>query len=320
MVRKRSLAWLAASALSITALASGAHAVPGGQSPTWCERRDGGYRCMYGPVSVPPGEMVEILAGSAAPSEAGYITKARATLVDASGDEIDHHAVHLHHAVWLNPAKRDTTCDSFEGAFPNWDRFFATGKERTTFELPPGYGYLWEPALSQPVTQSTPYWGLVAHLDGMEGSPAVFIELKLDYVPADRRTLTDVTPIWLDVRNCSSDPVYDVEKGSKVHVEKWQYRMPLGGRFVFMGGHLHDGGLRLALRNQTTGTRVFTSNARYGMHHEPWYLTRMTSLTSASGPTVRSGDRLLLRAVYDASRSWNDVMGIMVGALVPEAR
>lgn len=305
--------------LSLALFVPAARAIPGAQSATWCEAKTGGYRCMYGPVSVPEGESVEILAGSAAPSEAGYITKARATLVDAGGEELDHDAVHLHHAVWLNPKKDDTTCDGFDDYFPNWDRFFATGKERTVFDLPDGYGYLWEPDFPQATTQSSPYWGLVAHLDGMQGAPDVFIELDLDFRPIEEGLLVDVDPIWLDVRNCEADPVFDVERGDGVHVERWRYRMPVGGRFVFLGGHLHDGGLKISLRNVTAGTSLFTSHARYGMHHDPWYLTRMTAFTGSDGPSVAQGDRMLLKAVYDAHRNWRDVMGIMVGALVVES-
>lgn len=319
MKRTRLIAVLAVATLTTVATGSQVAALPGGQSPTWCEKTERGYRCMYGPVVVGADEEVQIMAGSAAPSEAGYITSARATLVDAAGDPIAHHMVHLHHAVWLNPTERDLTCDDYEGVFPNYERFFATGKERTRFRLPDGYGYFWSNQVPQPYTQSSPYWVLIAHLDGMHGSNDTFIQLNLDFTPAERGELTDIRPVWLDVRNCSSDPVFTVHRGSGRNgrfTERWSYQMPVGGRFVFMGGHLHDGGLRLGLRNASDEQSIFTSRALYERPREPWYLTKMTSVVTAEGIAIDAGDRVTLAAVYDSTKRWEDVMGIMVGALV----
>jgi hypothetical protein len=293
-------------------------------APSWCETTDDGYRCLYGPVDVPAGEEVRITSGMAAPSEAGYITSARATLVTRDGKRIGRHLVHLHHSVWLNPNKRDMTCGSFDGIAPNYDRFFASGKERTPMTLPRGYGYYWSNDVPQPYTTSAPWFGLIAHLDGMHGSSETYIELDMTFVrEAEATEMIDVRPVWLDVRNCSSDPVFDVKKGSGRrgrYIERWRYEMPEGGRFVFLGGHLHDGGLRLRLENMTRDEKVFTSRALYELKREPWYLTGMTSMTRDEGIAVGAGDVLRLSAIYDSTRSWRDVMGIMVGALAPSAR
>lgn len=291
-------------------------------SPSWCERTTKGYRCTYGPVEVSEGNSVRILSGMAAPSEAGYITRARATLVTAEREPIPHHMVHLHHAVWLNPNKRDMTCDSFDSFIPNYDRFFATGKERTPFELPPGYGYYWSNEVPQPHTQSAPWWGINAHLDGMHGSSEIYIELDMTFVPEALapQGMVDVRPVWLDVENCSSDPVFDVRRRSGKNgrfVKHWRYEMPEGGRFVFLGGHLHDGGLKIRLTNTTLGSSIFTSRALYERRSDPWYLTRMTTTTTAEGLPIEPGDVVRLSAVYDSTHRWRDVMGIMVGALAP---
>jgi hypothetical protein len=255
------------------------------------------------------------------PGEAGFITGMRATLVDGAGRKIAHHMVHLHHAVWVNPTKQDMTCDTFGGY--QADRFFATGKERTKVTLPEDHGYYWgnQPSYGLP----DPFWFLAAHLDGMHGSSETYIRLNLDFVPeADAADMIDVKPVWLDVRNCTDDPVYDVPRqpARRVHKEVWPYTMPESGRFISMGGHLHDGGKRLVLRNATTDSHIYTSKAIYGMRNEPWYLTQMTG-TSELGMPVAAGDDLVLTSVYDSRHrltrrvSWRDVMGIMVGYLAP---
>lgn len=309
--------------LAAVALAGpAAHATPPpGVVPSYCLKDADGYRCLIGPFDVGAGEMHEILTGVAAPSETGYITSGKAKLVDGEGEPIPHHAVHLHHAVWLNPYEDDMTCDSYdEGAFPGFERFFAAGKELTKFEMPQGYGYRWDPGFGQSLTQSAPWWGFTAHIDGMHGASEVYVELDMSFVPeAEAEDITNVEPVWLDVRNCNSEPVYDVPRRSTgVHKERWNYTMPVGGRFVFMGGHLHDGGLRISVDNATTGRDVYTSRATYGLKGDPWYLTKMSAWSGAPGISVDKGDKLRLTSVYDASRSWDEVMGIMVGAFVPE--
>lgn len=301
--------------------ASGAAAMPTpGAVPSYCVKTESGYRCLIGPFDIGAGEMHEVLTGVAAPSDKGYITWGQARLVDGDGEALSHHEVHLHHAVWLNPYEQDMTCDSYDhGRFPGYERFFATGKELTKFEMPRGYGYLWDPQLAQPYTHSAPWWAFTAHLDGMHGASEVYVQFDMGFVPAsEAQGMTGIEPVWLDVRNCESDPVYDVPKrDSGTHKERWTYRMPTGGRFVFLGGHLHDGGLKLKLENSTTGRHLYTSRARYGLEREPWFLTKMSSWAGAPGMKVRKGDKLRLTSIYDANRSWDEVMGIMVGAFVP---
>ena len=279
-----------------------------------CAATETGYRCFYGPRNVPAGEMVEIFELVDAPPEPGYLTSMRATLVDASGDRIAHHMVHLHHAVWLNPYKTDSTCDGYSGY--DWDRFFATGKERTRVEFPAAHGYLWS---NEGGADS--FWAFTAHLDGMHGQDGVFVRLDLGFTPVAEATgYTDVDPVWLDVENCSENPVFDVAQGSGrrgVFKKRWNYTMHDNGSFVSIGGHLHDGGLRLVLRNETTGRRVYTSDAIYGLRNEPWYLTKMTAFSGLPGLPVSQGDELQLVAVYDSTHRWRDVMGIMVGYFVP---
>lgn len=306
-------------------------APPPGVVPSWCERTAGGYgyRCLAGPVVVGGDSRVEFFSGIAAPSQPGYFTAARATLVDSSGEPVPHDQVHLHHAVWLNPYRRDMTCTSYDAGLPAYERFFASGGERTPVVLPEGYGYHWDPPLAPPISDplagpvgdSTPYMVLVAMLDGLEGSPDTFVELDLEFVPqGDAGGMVGIKPVWLDVRNCSSHPVYTVEQGSGsngLHAERWTYRMPATGRFVFLGGHLHGGGLELRLANRTTGQDLFTSLPTYGMPGQPWMLTGMSTWADPHGVGVSQGDILELTAVYDSSRRWEDVMGIMLGALVP---
>lgn len=308
---------------------SGPYPEPGEPDPSLtagCTQIEDGYRCLYGPYLVEGGKSKEVFEFVDAPDQSGYITGASATLVDESGKAVNRHAVHLHHAVWVNFSKTDLICSS---GYLTGDRFFGSGKERTRLQLPPGYGYYWDNGPPPPFAGATePGWGYTAHLDGMhEGHDLnVFVELTLDFNPAEEGALTDVVPVWLDVRECSTDPVYDVPRDEpRVHRRSVSITMPREGRFIALAGHLHDGGKRLVLTNSTTGDEVFTSRAVYSKRHR-WDLRRMTSMSSEEGIAVSAGDELKLTSVYSTRHkmpcgkgpcAWNDVMGIMLGALVP---
>jgi hypothetical protein len=320
---KHRLVFLWTAALLLAPIAAPAQAAPPlDYVPSSCAATEGGYRCTVGPFDIADGERIEMMTGVAAPSEAGYITWGQAGLSDAGGRPIEHHMVHLHHAVWLNPYEKDMTCPSYDGGIPGFERFFASGKELTRIEPPDGYGYLWDPGLSQPYTGSAPWWGLVLHIDGMHGAQDFYVDFDMGFVPKSGATdMIAYRSLWLDVRNCESEPVYSVEAGSGRrgrNVERWEYVMPEAGRIVALGGHLHDGGLRIGLANRTTKSHIFTSRARYGLESEPWYLTRMTTWVSSDGASVAEGDVLSLRAVYDSRHDWDEVMGIMVGGFVPD--
>jgi hypothetical protein len=292
-----------------------------------CYERSWGYRCWFGPYDIAPEDDAIPNQISLVPAipEAGYITSMKATLVDPFNVQLDHHAAHLHHIVFGNPNREDLTCGD-TSFFSQIDRFFATGKERTPLLLPEAYGYHWDnsvPPDSFWGPKDEPAWVMIRHLhtmiDGYTQKDA-YVRFDLGFVPEGDAEMTDVTPVWLDVRNCGTSE-FTVLKGSGtdgVHIEPWDYQMPISGRFVAMGGHLHDGGLKLRLDNTSTSQKLFVSRAGYA-EKPRWDLKSMTTYASATGRLVNQGDMLRLRAYYNSTRKWENVMGIMQAYIVPEA-
>lgn len=289
-----------------------------------------GYKCLYGPFSYDDANAAGDLMFTGLvrpPNAAGYITSMRATLEDGEGEFVPRHAVHLHHAVWLNLSKADMTCEEFPiiGDYLPYtpDRFFATGKERTKIGLPADYGYYWDNDGPAALPFLGPTWAMNTHLQWMHGGTPkeVYIRFNLQFTPEDEAEgMTDVRPVWFDIDNCS-DSEFDVPAEEGGYRPTWDYTMPLGGRFVTLGGHLHDGGRRLKLENLTRDETVYVSRAGYGANDPAkagWDLRKMTAYSAHPGIDVAAGDVLRLTAVYDNAKSWKDVMGIMIGALVVE--
>jgi plastocyanin len=305
----------------------------------------------YGPIHVNPGQNL-ILIGPVTiekPAYDGYVTRFKPDLVRADGSVPPVDQIHLHHGVFLNMSRKDTTDPSLN------ERFFATGEEKTIVSFPKGYGYfsrgsdVW--AMNHMVHNQTPV------------ADDVFITYDVDFVPtasALGHKMTAVSPVWLDVQNGSAYPVFDVHRGAGGARGQWTYPddarpSPYGkgparnvwtadraGTLIATAGHVHPGGLwtdmtltragagaaaarsckRSAPRRKcshSNTTRLFRSHAKYWDPNGPisWDLA-MTGTKRGWAVDIRKGDRLRVNATYETKRaSWYESMGIMVAYMAP---
>jgi plastocyanin len=145
-----------------------------------------------------------------------------------------------------------------------------------------------------------------------------------------------VRPLWLDVENGKAYPVFDVHLGTGKHgrftypdqsrtaprVNTWKVDRP--GTLVWVGGHLHPGGLWDDLR-VVRGRRsrlLFRSKAHYWDPQGPvsWDMA-MTVSRPRWKIALRRGDRLRISATYESRRaSWYESMGIMIAFIAPPQR
>ena len=263
-----------------------------------------------GPVTVTPYDAITRTALIDSPSVDGYVTGIKADLVDAGGNVVPNTQVMLHHVVFAKIGAPDYTCP---GTYAQ--RFFAEGEEHYAMSMPDGYGY---------PNKASDHWGLLAMLmNHLPDTHTVWVRYTVTYATGEQ--LRPVKPIWLDMNNCKADPIYDIPgtggPGSTYsrHVD---LTMPESGRLLTAGGHMHGGGMRLELSDQTCARTLFTSQPSWNgpiplpLLHEPGP-TKMSSFQSPLGIPVAAGDDLRLTAVYDNSRPHTRVMGIMIAYLVP---
>jgi plastocyanin len=282
------------------------------------EAKDGTkyYRYKF-PLKIKPGQndIAFELSGklkNQRPSVDGYITYFKPDLVRKNGEVPPVDVIHLHHAVWIvdsNPT-------------------FAAGEEKTTQQLPRGYGYHYKPSDS---------WIMNYMIHNLTPKPTkVSITYDIDFVPDSTPTaakLTEAHPLWMDVSGLRAYPVFDALKGQG---KKGKFTFPdqanaaqqqdIGGAHEYTAnrditllstaGHLHPGGLYTDLKMTRNGrTReLFRSVAKY---FEPagavsWDVS-MTHTKPDWRVALKAGDRLNVSATYDTSRaSWYESMGIMV--------
>ena len=264
-----------------------------------------------GPISVDGYGVRQELMVADSPAVDGYVVGMDAEVLDKAGRVQGRDKVMLHHIVFAKLGARDLTCPGSRS-----ERFFAEGEERLALSLPRGYGY---------PNRATDRWGLLYML--MNHKPRQlngYIRYRVRYVTGE--TLKPVTPVWLDIRNCSGlDPVFDVPGGGKrfsTFSRTADFTLPLSGRLVSGGGHVLGGGIQVGLGNATCGTSLFTSRPTWGgpipkpILHEPGP-TKMSSFRTTAGIPVAKGQTLRLTAVYDNARPHTRAMGIMILYLAP---
>jgi plastocyanin len=141
-----------------------------------------------------------------------------------------------------------------------------------------------------------------------------------------------VKPYWLDVRNCHSDPIYNVPgtgRQGSTHVRSADIQIPEAGRIVAAGGHVHGGARKLTLTQPACGNRVLGESVpTWGLARHPFYNVRpvlhepgpveMTGFGSQSGIPIAAGETLRLNSLYENSRPHVRVMGIMIAYFDPD--
>ena len=272
----------------------------------------------YGPVHVLRGQNVIQNSGSIPkPAQDGWITGFRPNLILPDGTVPPVDVIHLHHVVFLNTSRSDTTRPGLP------ERFFAVGEEKTRLKLPKPYGY---------PTKASDHWALNYMLhDLVNREFDVRIVYDIDFVPANTsKPLHNVTPIWMDVQNGSAYPVFDVHLHggtngkftypddatnpySGAPLNEWT--LPSAGRLVLTGGHLHPGGLwtDLYLERGSQTAHLFRSTAKYYEKAGPvsWDVS-INVTTPKWNVGVQAGDVLRITATYDSSQwAWFETMGIM---------
>src|SRR5215210_4909407 len=206
VARKRAGCALISMLAVIAVAAPATMAAPEGKAAAVTSLANGAKRIKYkiGPFNIVPGQNsigYEVIRER--PQVDGYITRIRPDLTYLDGRVPGVDVIHLHHGVWVNTSRLGAT-----GGFPV-EPFFAAGEEKTVMQLPKGYGYPLKPTdgllLNHMIHNLTPV------------PTRVYMVYEVDFAPkgsAAARGIRSVRPVWMDVENGDTYPVFNVRKGS----------------------------------------------------------------------------------------------------------
>jgi hypothetical protein len=253
----------------------------------------------YGPFTLAPNGELQGSPTSGMPQPAGAfgLHSAKFNVVDTSGNPVSTHDVHLHHIVMTTSARQDQLCPGRR------ERFIGAGMERTPIKLWGPYTYL---------VGANDQWGSIWHLmNETDQSKTVFIEYTLEYQPGANATNSRAVDVYFqDITGCGNS-TYDIPGDGgpgSVHTRSASWTAPRNGLAVFSGGHLHDGGIDIALKDGTTNTEFCKGVVTY--HENPHHLATINGCQLHE--KVTAGHDFTVTARYDNSQPHEDVMGIML--------
>ncbi len=233
----------------------------------------------------------------------GWYRGFKVSLVDSSGAELPQHL--MHHLVGIDFAHRQL----LEGDLV---RFIAAGVETHNVVLP---RFLGVPMKSGQQLAIYAGW----HNPGPKDYEGVYIRLAMPYLPANTLVKPiSVFPVQMDVDNTPGQPdVYNLPPGQSQRT--FEFAMPIAGRFLGVGGHLHDYGVELRLEDAATGhvlSRV--ESARDTSGH---VLSIGRRYYPVMGLRMTAGRRYRVVGAYDAPPGdtiMNGAMAIMAGVFAPK--
>lgn len=241
-----------------------------------------------------------------------YITMMKPDLVYEDGTRGGHaNDVMLHHMVLFNreTGRTDATCPSGLGLLGQ--RFFASGDERTITAFPDNYGYK---------VGANGTWTNVWELSNMSTTSAktVYFQVEYTFVPDSTSGMKDVEPVWMDIDQCGDSHV-SIPAGPSSQSWTWTVNRP--GPMLTVGGHVHDHGINLTVRNDTKNQLICDSKASYGT--EPLYIdhtgfAHISKMSTCGGPgkppiaQLASGEKVTITSNYNTPAAVPDAMGIAV--------
>lgn len=272
------------------------------------------YTLRQGPVTLGPFQTKFPVPTVRTPKRSGYVIAMSTRLVDRRGRPISMKHVMLHHVVFINsghsggPTKQ-SSCPGRKG-----EPFYGTGEEHQRFILPRGYGYK---------VDRRDHWKAVAmYMNHSRKVQEVYLQYTVKVVTGKR--LEPVRPLWLRANGCDPTSAYTVPGGGapgSVDKQSWDWKVPISGRIVAAGAHLHGSAKSLEVSQPRCGDRtLFTQTPRWGLPsdvvyhvrpklHEPGPVATGYFL-SRTGIPVRAGESLRVTGRYDAQIPHPLVMAI----------
>jgi plastocyanin len=244
------------------------------------------------------------------PHRTGYITRMNAKLYDEHGRQMSIRNVMLHHIVFITSgANKSGSCPGRGG-----EPFWGSGEEHEPLKLPEGYGYKVSAGDRWRMQAMFMSHSLKAH--------TVHVVYTVRMVIG--ATLKRVKPLWLRANGCAKNPSYDIDGDlppGSIHTKASLWRMPVSGRIVAAGAHLHGSSFGMTTSQPRCGDRtLFDQKPLYGyptdivyrarpVLHEPGPIATGMFL-SETGIPVRKGEMLKVTGYYDGSRPHPRVMAI----------
>jgi hypothetical protein len=226
-------------------------------------------------------------------------------LVDAKGNVIDRRV--MHHMIMVNFDRRQLLYSAVE-------RLAGAGAETEDASVPKTIGV--------PMTPGTNLGMYIMwHNETGKDLDGVYLKYSMMYTPKNQnpRPVTSL-PIYMDVNlTVGATNTFDVPPGKSS--KTYEFTLPIGGRLLGVGGHLHDYGVMVRLEDAETGKEITRVVAKRDSAGKVLGVSRKLFGVSGEGLKLKGGHRYRVVGEYDnpTGKTIHDgAMAHMVGLFVPD--
>ncbi len=232
----------------------------------------------------------------------GWFTAYHPRLVDAAGHPLPSRL--LHHVAFWNTRRADFLCAN------KLEHIFGAGGEMNDWPALPGFGY--RVHQGNRIRVDTMF-----HNPTDTSYPLAYLEVRIEYAGEDAK-LASVYPAWFDVQECGNSG-YDLAAGKSV--KSGEVKVPVSGKLLGLGGHLHDYGQELLLTTSASKNPVVDLHAKLDAEGHIQSMP-VEVFVQTGGYKLTRGDALRVTATYDNPTKHllpEGAMGIVVGYFLPDA-
>jgi hypothetical protein len=235
----------------------------------------------------------------------GWFRGFRVELVDGAGRPVPPHV--MHHMVMVNFSRRQLLYSAAE-------RLMGTGTETEEASVPKTIGVPMIPGM-----QLGMY--IAWHNDTGKDLEGVHLKLTMLWTPKNQNPPpVNALPIYMDVNlTVGGQNTFDVPPGKST--KAYEFTLPVGGRLLGVGGHMHDYGTRVWLEDVQSGKVLTQVEAKLDDKGKLVKVSRKLFGVSGDGLRLKANRRYRVVAEYENPTGEVRPMGAMasmVGLFVPD--
>ena len=235
----------------------------------------------------------------------GWFRGFRVELVDAAGQPVPAHV--MHHMIMVNFSRRQLLYSAAE-------RLMGTGTETGEVSVPKTIGV--------PMTPGMQLGMYIAwHNDTGRDLEGVQMKLIMLWTPKNQNPQpVNALPIYMDVNlTVGGQNTFDVPPGKST--KGYEFTLPVGGRLLGVGGHMHDYGTRVWLEDVQSGKVLTQVTAERDTAGKLVKVSRKLFGVSGDGLRLKAKRRYRVVSEYDNPTGEllpKGAMASMVGLFVPD--
>ncbi len=243
------------------------------------------------------------LGGFAWPLD-GWVRGFRVTLEGGRGEAVPRHV--LHHLIVVNFSRRQLI-------YPASERLMGAGSETGDVTVPKTVGIPLNPGMRLGMYVA---W----HNDTGKDLDDVYLKVTMLWTPKNQTPPpANSMPVYFDVNlTVGGSNTFDAPPGRSE--KAYEFTLPVGGRLLGVGGHMHDYGVRVRLTDVESGKEVTEVAAKLDSTGKITGVERHLFGIWGDGLKLKANRRYRLVGEYDnpTGEPLSRVMAHMVGLFVPE--